>query len=260
MTFLETYLIGLGIVIGMMGIVWLISLAVKDSSIVDIFWGTGFAIITFIYFLLTDGYETRQILVLALVVIWGLRLSLHIGSRNIGKGEDFRYQKWRQEAGPSYWWVSFFKVFLLQGVILWIVSAPLLAAQYHTTPASLTVLDILGVLVWGVGFFFEAVGDWQLRQFKADPSNKGKVMDHGLWRYTRHPNYFGDAVLWWGYFLLALSTPGGFLTVFSPAIMTYLLVRVSGVAMLERTLQRSKPEYAEYIRRTSAFLPMPPKK
>lgn len=260
MTFLETYLIGLCIVIGLMCVVWLISLALKDSSIVDIFWGTGFAIITVMYFLLTDGYETRRVIVLALVIIWGLRLSLHIGSRNMGKGEDFRYQKWREEAGASYWWVSFFKVFLLQGVVLWIVSAPLLAAQYHATPASLTVLDVLGILVWGLGFFFEAVGDWQLRQFKADPANKGQVMDRGLWRYTRHPNYFGDAVLWWGYFLLALSTPGGFLTMFSPILMTYLLVRVSGVAMLERTLKRSRPGYAEYIRRTSAFIPMPPKK
>jgi steroid 5-alpha reductase family enzyme len=259
-TFIEIYLAGLGVIIGMMTLIWLISLAIRDSSIVDIFWGAGFVIAATAYFIMTDGNETRSVITLILVALWGLRLTAHIGYRNIGKGEDFRYQKWREQYGAAYWRVSYLRVYVLQGVIMWIVSAPLLQAQFHGSPDAPSILDILGIIVWGVGFFFEAVGDWQLTRFKGDPANKGKVMNTGLWRYTRHPNYFGDAMAWWGFFLLALSTEGGFLTIFSPLIMTFLLVRVSGVAMLEKSLKDKKPEYVDYIKRTSAFIPRPPQK
>ncbi len=200
----------------------------------------------------------RKLLISTLVTIWGLRLAVHILLRNWGKAEDFRYAAWRQEAGASWWWRSLFKVFLLQGAILWVVAAPLLAAQIHSHPARLTVLDWLAIAVWLIGFIFEAGGDWQLMRFKADPANRGKVLQSGLWRYTRHPNYFGDALQWWGFYLIALAGGGGW-TIFSPVLMTYLLVRVSGVAMLEKTLQEAKPGYKEYIESTPAFVPWFPR-
>ena len=189
----------------------------------------------------------------------GLRLSIHLFIHNSGKPEDFRYQAWRKEAGPSWWWRSFFKVFLLQGLLMWLISAPLLAAQVSPKPAKLIWLDFLAVLVWAYGFFFEAVGDWQLARFKANPANKGKLLTGGVWHYTRHPNYFGDAAQWWVYFLIA-SAAGVWWTVFSPIMMTFLLLRVSGVAMLEKTLKVQKPGYEEYVASTSEFVPWFPRK
>jgi steroid 5-alpha reductase family enzyme len=165
----------------------------------------------------------------------------------------------REAAGAAFWWRSLFTVFWLQGVLLWVISAPLLAAVHSDSPDGFAATDFIGAGVWAFGFAFEAIGDWQLARFKADPANKGKVMDRGLWRYTRHPNYFGDAALWWGYFIIAAGTDWGWATVFGPAIMTFLLVRVSGVALLERTIKKRRPGYEEYERRTSAFIPMPPK-
>jgi len=260
MTFFEVYLAGLLASMILMIILWLISLAVKDSSIVDSFWGFGFVVVALTYYVLTpDGFAPRKLLLLALVAIWGLRLSLHVGYRNRGKGEDFRYAKWRQESGPRWWWLSFFRVYLLQGVILWIVSAPLLAAQWSAVPAALTVVDTLGVIVWIIGFAFEAGGDWQLMQFKRNPANRGKVLNTGFWRYTRHPNYFGDAAQWWGFWLIAAAA-GGWWTAFSPLLMTFLLVRVSGVALLEKTLKETRPAYREYMETTPAFFPWFPRK
>ena len=259
MDFFTTYFI-LGLVIlGLMALLWLVSLALKNSSIVDIFWGTGFVIVTWVAFALTpEGFATRKILLNILVTIWGLRLSLHILTRNWGKPEDFRYQVWRKEAGAAWWWRSFFKVFFLQGIILWIVSAPLLAAQISARPNQLTWLDYVAVVLWLIGFYFEAMGDWQLRRFKANPANKGKVLNTGVWRYSRHPNYFGDATQWWAYYLVALAA-GGWWTIFSPFIMTILLLRVSGVTLLEKTLKDEKPGYKEYIETTSEFIPWFPR-
>jgi steroid 5-alpha reductase family enzyme len=259
MDFFSIYLT-LGVVIlGLMTLLWLISLVLKNSSIVDIFWGTGFVIVTWAAFLLTpEGFLTRKLLLNVLVTIWGLRLTLHILLRNWGKPEDFRYQVWRKEAGQSWWWRSLFKVFFLQGVILWIVAAPLLAAQIMEQPPQLTWLDYLAILLWLIGFFFEAAGDWQLAQFKANPANKGKVMQTGVWRYTRHPNYFGDAAQWWAYYLIAAAA-GAWWTIFSPIIMTILLVRVSGAALLEKSLKEDKPGYKEYIESTSEFIPWFPR-
>lgn len=259
MEFISIYLILGGIVLALMTLLWLVSLALKNSSIVDIFWGTGFVVVAWVAFLLTPGgAEDRKWLLILLVTVWGLRLSLHILVRNWGKPEDFRYQVWRKEAGAGWWWRSFFKVFLLQGILLWIISAPLLAAQINAQPARLTWIDLLAIAVWLIGFFFEAVGDWQLSRFKANPADKGKVLNTGVWRYTRHPNYFGDAAQWWAYYLVALAA-GGWWTIFSPLIMTSLLWRVSGASLLEKTLRAEKPGYREYIESTSEFIPWFPR-
>jgi steroid 5-alpha reductase family enzyme len=174
-----------------------------------------------------------------------------LGYRNIGKGEDYRYATWRKESGSNWWWVSFLRVFVLQGVIMWVVASPILIAL---SSATLTWLDWLGGILWGIGLLFETIGDWQLMVFKKNPANQGKVMNKGLWGLTRHPNYFGDAVVWWGFFCFAASV-GGWFYVFSPVLMTFLLMKVSGVAMLEKTLTQTKPQYAEYIKRVPAFFP-----
>ena len=260
MDFLQAYLALFLLTIVLMVLLWLISLWLKNSSIVDIFWGTGFIIFAWGAFLLTpQGFITRKLLLCVLVTLWGLRLSLHLLFRNWGKPEDFRYQAWRRQAGASWWWRSLFKVFLLQGLLLWVIAAPLLAAQVSPLPAHLTWLDILAIPVWLFGFTFEALGDWQLSRFKADPANRGRLLNTGAWRYTRHPNYFGDATQWWAFYLLALSA-GGWWTIFSPLIMTGLLLRVSGVTLLERTLKDTKPGYQEYTEATSAFIPWFPRR
>lgn len=250
---------GLLLAVAAMSALWLISLRLRDASIVDVFWGAGFAILAIFYAVTTDGLVARQVLLVSLVVVWGTRLSVHIHRRNTGKPEDPRYAAWRVAGGESYWWKSYFKVFLLQGVLMWLIAMPLLVAQASPTPERLTLLDGLGAAVWAIGFLFESVGDAQLTRFKADSANRGQVLQTGLWRYTRHPNYFGDAVVWWGYFLIALAAPGGAWTVFSPVLMTFLLMRVSGVTLLEESLKKSKPGYAEYVARTSAFFPRPPR-
>lgn len=245
------------IIIAML-LLWLLSLKLKDASIVDIFWGLGFAIIAVTSYLATEGFEPRKQLLTALTVIWGVRLAWHLGSRNLGKGEDFRYQAMRRKHGERFPMVSLYTVFALQGALMWIISLPLQAAQASVLPDRITVLDDLGAAIWLTGFGFEAIGDWQLKRFKANPANKGKLMERGLWAYTRHPNYFGDATLWWGYFLIACAA-GAWWTIFSPALMTFLLMKVSGVAMLERSLKKTKPDYESYARRTSAFFPWAPK-
>jgi steroid 5-alpha reductase family enzyme len=259
MTFLTLW-IGVGaVILGLVTALWLLSLALKDSSIVDIFWGTGFVVAFWAAtVLLPGGLPARLLLLGVLVTIWGLRLSLYILYRNWGKDEDFRYAEWRREAGAAWWWRSYFKVFLLQGFLMWVIAAPLIAAQALGPERSLGWVDALGGLVWLVGFIFEAGGDWQLARFKADPDNKGKLLTDGLWGLTRHPNYFGDAAQWWGFYLIAVAA-GAWWTFFSPALMTFLLLRVSGVAMLERSMKEAKPGYEEYVKEVPAFLPRWPK-
>ncbi len=243
----------------MMTILWIVSIFIKNASIVDPFWGMGFIVLAFYYYFQTNGWETRKIILVVLVCVWGLRLSLYLAWRNWGKGEDFRYQQFRQKYGPHrYWWFSFFQVFLLQGILMWLISAPLLGAQYYTSQSKLNILDIIGVLVWLIGIIFEAGGDFQLTRFKANPQNKGKVLDTGLWKYTRHPNYFGDSCVWWGYGLICLAG-GSYIPVYGSILMTALIIRVSGVFLLERSLAQTKPEYRDYIKKTGAFFPWPPK-
>jgi steroid 5-alpha reductase family enzyme len=258
---IQVMVAGLLAILVYMTLQWVASLLLKNASIVDIFWGPGFALAAWVYYFSTpDGFAPRKLLIVALVTIWGLRLGWHIGRRNLGHGEDYRYAAWRKSYGAVWWWRSYFNVFLLQGLLMWIISTPLMLGQYQGQPAGLTIFDMLGITLWLIGFVFEAGGDWQLAQFKANPANRGKVMRSGLWRFTRHPNYFGDAALWWGYFLIALAVPGGWLTVFAPILMTIMLMRVSGVALLEKNLTKTKPEYADYIASTNAFFPGLPRK
>jgi len=251
----EIFGIGLAFVLLYVTLIWLLSLGLRDASIMDIFWGIGFVFLNAVYFALTNGALERKILLTALVTLWGARLSAHIFFRNLKRGEDFRYQAWRKNAGKNFWWISFFQVFLLQGALIGLLSTPLLAAHLSATPAQLTLMDALGFGTWLFGFAFESIADWQLMRFKTNPANRGKVLNAGLWSLSRHPNYFGEAVLWWGFFLIALATPNGWLTIYAPALMTFLLMRVSGVTLLEKTLTQTKAGYAEYIARTPAFLP-----
>ena len=239
-------------------LLWLYSVYLKNVSIVDIFWGMGFVLVNALYFFLGEIESERGILVLILVTIWGLRLSTYLGWRNYGKPEDYRYQQFRKDYGPErYWWFSYFQVFLLQGVLILIVSLPLLAI--NTNEGNLNWLDYLGILIWCIGFMFEAGGDYQLARFKQNPENKGKVLNHGFWKYTRHPNYFGDAAVWVAYALFCMAS-GSYWPIVGSVIMVLLLLKVSGVALLEKTLKKTKPEYAEYIEKTSAFIPWFPKK
>jgi steroid 5-alpha reductase family enzyme len=253
-----TALAGLGAILAAMTLVWLLSVKLRDASIADVGWGSGFALLAWFYCVLSPALTPRSWLAAALTTAWGLRLSLHILFRNRGRGEDPRYGAMRASQGPAFWWRSLFTVFWLQGAILWFVALPLLVAVRAARPAGLTALDGLGVALFAVGFAFEVIGDRQLARFKASPSHRGRVLDRGLWRYTRHPNYFGDATLWWGLFAIACATPGGWLTVSSPVLMSFLLMRVSGVTLLEQSLQ-SRPGYRDYIARTPAFFPWFPR-
>jgi steroid 5-alpha reductase family enzyme len=244
-------------VLGLVLATWLLSLRLRDVSIVDVAWGLGFVLVAWIAFALGDGDMGRRTLLAVLTSVWGLRLAGWIGRRKLGHpGEDPRYGAWREKHGDRFWLVSLGTVFLLQGALVWLVSLPLQGAA--TEPAVLGVLDAVGAAVWAVGLAFEAIGDWQLGRFKADPVNRGTVMDRGLWRYTRHPNYFGDFTVWWGIYLVALSA-GAWWTLPGPLVMSLLLTRVSGKDHLERTMSR-RPGYAEYVRRTSGFVPLPPRR
>lgn len=259
MTSVSAALIGIGTILAVATLVWMLSVRLRNAGIADIFWGMGFVLLVWVYCLLSPALTPRACLVAALITLWGTRLSGHIYFRSRGKGEDPRYQAMRASHGRAFWWRSLFTVFWLQGVILWFVALPLLVAVYATHPGILTAVDGLGVLLFGVGFSFEVVGDYQLERFKADPANRGRVLDSGLWRYTRHPNYFGDATLWWGMYVVAAVTPDGWFTVLSPSLMTFLLMRVSGVTLLEGGLKASKPGYGDYIARTPAFFPWFPR-
>lgn len=240
---------------------WLASLRLRDASIVDPWWGPGFVLVAAVSAAIAPGGAApRRALVGALVAAWGLRLGAHLLRRNAGRGEDPRYARMRASWGDRFPLVSLGTVFGLQALLLWIVSLPVQVAMRAVTPASLGAWDAAGAFVWTVGFLFEAVGDAQLARFAADPANAGRVLDGGLWRYTRHPNYFGDCCAWWGLFLVACAVPGGAWTIVSPLVMTFLLRRVSGVPLLERGMARRRPGYEDYVRRTSPFVPWPPRR
>lgn len=247
------------LVCGLMTTLWLVSVRLRDASIVDPWWSMGFLLVT-VHTALATGLTPAKVLVLTLVGTWSLRLWLHLLLRSRGKPEDPRYASFRQRYGAArYWWVSLFQVFLLQGSLVVLISAPLQLAAAASSPGALSATQLAGLLVFVVGFLFEAVADQQLQAFRRDPASSGQVLDTGLWRWSRHPNYFGEAVLWWGFWLLAVGQPLGWATALAPALMTFLLLRVSGVTMLDAHLKRSKPGYEDYVRRTSAFLPRPPK-
>lgn len=231
---------------------WLLSLYLNDASIADIFWGAGFVLLTLAAYLYSER-STLQTLLAVLVTVWGGRLTAHISLRNHGKPEDPRYAAWRRQGGRRWWWHSYFKVFLLQGFLMWTIAAPLLAVQSAVGVRTAPIAAGVGAAIWAIGFFFEAAGDYQLARFKANPRNAGRVLTVGVWRYTRHPNYFGDAAQWWGFYVLAVAA-GGWWTVYSPLIMTLLLLRVSGVTLLEKSM-KARPGYEDYVKTTSAFVP-----
>jgi steroid 5-alpha reductase family enzyme len=236
-----------------------VALVKKDNSIADIAWGLGFVLVAIVTFL-RRGSLFLPLLVTSLVAVWGARLALHILLRNRKRGEDPRYAAWRRKWGRSFLWRSYFQVFLLQGFFLLIISSPVILVNTDRAyPYPGRCLWLAGFLLWCVGFVFEAVGDAQLARFKRDPGNRGKIMDKGLWRYSRHPNYFGESLMWWGIFLVALEVPYGWTTVVSPVLITFLLVRVSGIPMLEKKYA-GNAEFQAYARRTSAFVPWSPKK
>ncbi len=258
-SFFQLFLYGFLAIMTLMTALWVISIFIKNVSIVDAFWGIGFFVAAIVYFLLSQGEPSRKLLVLCLIGIWSIRLFIYLSTRNWGKGEDFRYQKFRNDYGAHrYWWFSFFQTFLLQGTLMWLVSLPLLGAMY-TPQNSFGALDIIALVIFIIGFLFEAGGDYQMARFKSNPANKGKVLDTGFWKFTRHPNYFGNATLWWGMGIFSIAA-GNYFAVIGPIIMTFLLLKVSGVSLLERSLKNDKPGYEDYIRRTSAFIPWFPKK
>jgi len=248
------------IILILVTLLWIWSVFIKNVSIVDIFWGLGFVVVNTFYVFMSGELNARKILILTLVCIWGFRLAIYLALRNIGKGEDFRYQEFRQNYGPKrYWWFSYFQTFLLQGTLIMIISLPLLGISFNNSNGNLQILDYLGIITWLIGFAFETVGDFQLSNFKRNSKNKGKVLHTGLWKYTRHPNYFGDSAVWWAYGIFSIAA-GSYWQVIGAVIMTLLIFKISGVSLLEKTLKETKPLYKEYIQKTSSFIPWFPKK
>lgn len=244
---------------GALLVLWGVSVKKRDASIIDGFWSLGFVGLAWLYIGLAEPRTPRALLVAVLVTVWGLRLSAHIIRRGLGEGEDYRYQAMRRAWGARFWWVSLGTVFGLQGALQWLIAMPLhVVAQRPASPWG--PIDALGLALFGAGLAFEAVSDAQLSRFKARPENRGRTLQTGLWRYTRHPNYFGDALLWWGLYLLADVASGGGWTIFAPALMTWLLMRVSGVPLLEAHMRDARPDFEAYAARTNAFFPGPPKR
>jgi steroid 5-alpha reductase family enzyme len=267
---LPWYLIGVGAVFALFTLVWLGSIPRRDVSIIDIWWGPGFVLASLLF--LAGGtyggnhtlngprppYSPFLFVYFGLIALWGLRLAGHIASRH--QGEDYRYRAMREKAGPRFVWTSLFRVFFLQAALVAAICPPLLFILTQRRHAPAWWSDWVALALFAVGFFFEAVGDWQLQRFKKDPGSKGKVMRSGLWKYSRHPNYFGEAVIWVSFYFAALGSEGGWLTLPSVLLMIFLLLKVSGVALLEKTIAKRRPEYEDYIATTPAFFPWFPKK
>jgi steroid 5-alpha reductase family enzyme len=246
------------VLFGYMNLWFVFSLVKKRNDVADVAWGPGFVVVAWASFFIASNFGIRGLLVNTLVSVWGLRLAWHIHSRNKGKTEDYRYLAWRKEWGKWFYLRSYVQVYLLQGFLLYLIALPILVVNASFS-ASLGFLDALGVLVWIIGFAFEVVGDAELAQFIKDPVNKGKLMQSGLWAYTRHPNYFGEVTLWWGIWLLSFSSPYAWFVIIGPITITFLILKVSGIPMLEKKMAEH-PDFAEYERRVSVFLPLPPKK
>lgn len=241
-----------------MSALYLIAQKKQNNSIVDVAWGLGFSIIALISFFYHRPHEIPHAIVTIITLTWGLRLSIHIYLRNKGKGEDKRYAAMRASWGEKEPFYSFFKIFMLQGFLMLIVTYPIVLIN-SSSDINFTPLCITGLVMWIIGFFFEAVGDYQLTQFLNNPENKGRVMRYGLWKYTRHPNYFGELMMWWGIFLMAALLPGGLITIISPLTMTFLLLFVSGIPLLEKPFEEN-PEFQEYKKVTNALIPWFPKR
>lgn len=240
-----------------MSLWFLVSVVRKRNDVADVAWGLGFVLMTWVSFFLSRSFDIRGIVVGVLVSIWGVRLAWHIYMRNKGKAEDYRYLAWRNEWGRWFYLRSYFQVYLLQGLFLFLIVLPVLLINKSVT-LGFGLLDIVGIAVWLVGFYFEAVGDAQLARFIADPVNKGKLMQSGLWAYTRHPNYFGEVTQWWGIWLIALSVSGGWFGIIGPFTITFLILKVSGIPMLEKKMAQN-PGFENYKKRVSMFIPLPPR-
>jgi steroid 5-alpha reductase family enzyme len=239
---------------------WVIARLIGRVNVVDTVWGLAFVAIATAAFGWSAGHPadlTRRVVLLALVSCWGLRLAGYLGRRSRGAGEDPRYERMLAAAKGSRQWYALTRVFLLQAAVAWFVSLPVQVGMYERSGP--TAIALVGGVLWAIGFFFEAVGDAQLASFKRDPENKGHVLDRGLWRYTRHPNYFGEACMWTGLYLIAAQQWPGALTVLSPAVMTYFVAAKTGKPLLEAQLRNSKPAYRGYVERTSGFFPLPPR-
>ncbi|WP_020674672.1 DUF1295 domain-containing protein [Geopsychrobacter electrodiphilus] len=255
---MNSFLLAIIVLLIFMSLMFALAMKLKDNSIVDIAYGLAFVLVGWCLYIAADSGHVRQDLVLALMTIWGLRLAAHISLRKLGEeGEDFRYRQWREAWGKTFIWRSFLQIFMLQGAVVFLVALPVLLV-INQPGGELTWVDLLGSLIWFIGFTFEAVGDWQLLRFKAAPGNRGQIIQTGLWRYTRHPNYFGEAALWWGIFLISLGSPHGVIGVISPMLIGFLLLKVSGIPMLEAKYARN-PEFENYKERTSGFFPWLPK-
>jgi len=250
--------LNLAVVSGLMVSAWLISLPLRDASIVDVLWGLGFVVVAWLSWIASQSELPRALLMVGLTTAWGLRLAGYLAWRKFGQPEDHRYAALRRQFGERFWIVSLLVVFGLQGALMWVVSLPLQVAPLGAAP--LNGWDAVGASLWLAGFCFESVGDFQLARFKAKAANRGKVFDRGLWRYTRHPNYFGDFLVWWGLYVVALAGGAAWWTLISPLVMSFLLLRVSGVSLLEKSLKTRTAGYQDYINRTSAFFPWPPRR
>jgi steroid 5-alpha reductase family enzyme len=250
---LQVFILSAIVIFIYMSLFFLLAQALSDNSIVDIGWGIGFIVLSAMLLYHSDNISGRQWLLFVLIVLWGARLSLHIFIRNLGKPEDFRYANWRKEWGRYAVIRSFLQVFMLQGFFMFIIALPLMIVKI-STPSSLQLFDYIGLTVWLIGFYFEAVGDYQMVQFKKNPDNKGKFITTGLWKYTRHPNYFGECMMWWGIFIISIPAGNIWISVISPVVLSWLLTRVSGVPMLEKKYEGNKA-FEEYARKTSAFFP-----
>ena len=235
---------------------FIVSILKKRNDVADIAWGLGFVLMAWLSFFIS-GFSFKPLVVTSLVTIWGLRLAIHIYYRNKNKPEDSRYGEWRN-TWKYFYLRSYIQVFLLQGVLLFLISLPVIFLN-HSVADGFGFLEITGLLVWGIGFYFETMGDKQLKDFITNPENKGKLMDKGLWQFSRHPNYFGEVTQWWGIFFIALSTPGSFFTIIGPLTITVLILFVSGVPLLEKKYA-GRPDFENYKQRTSIFFPLPPKK
>ena len=249
---LQAWLCSLAAIVVLAILAWLFSIARRDVSIVDSLWSLLFLLGLSVYLLVSDSVGPRALPVLILIAAWALRLSIYIGFRNHGQPEDRRYQAIRENNQPHFWLKSLYIVFLLQGFLAWVICLPVIAAVSGQTPPG--PLDWAGLGLWLTGMIFEVVGDYQLARFRRSRTSDNAVLDSGLWRYTRHPNYFGEAAIWWGFYFIALSA-GAWWTVFAPLLMTYLLLRVSGVSLLEKDISDRRPDYHDYIKRTNAFFP-----
>lgn len=251
---IDIYLFGLLTTLVLALLTWLLSLPLRDVSIVDSAWPLMFLAAANVFIVMGGVYDIRTLLVFTLVVLWAVRLCEHLTWRNWGEPEDRRYRAIREKYSPNFAIKSLFIIFAFQALLAWLVAMPLWPAL--TLQTAFSLWDVLGIALWAVGMFFEMVGDWQLARFKANPANSGKVMDKGLWRYTRHPNYFGECLIWWGFYAFAVSS-GAWWTIVGPLLITWLLLKFSGVVMLESNIAERRPAYRDYITRTNAFIPGP---